>query len=446
MPDTYSFVDFVLSVSDSEATAQAAPTTGQPATHGPVLTRIEFKRGSAALIDAGTPQGRAWAQVLELVGKSGEPVYIEVDPVDRRLTRLLLPLVVKVASIQPASDGVEVELLISHARHHLRKSLPSYERQLAALKAAQANGAWVAVTETPMDHDIFDVTPVPKGREPPPTSAASEEGASIQAVVSLAQAQRLFNLMNSRVCCPAGAGVPCIPFGYPDDGCWGRAHEMVRLMGLEGVQADKVWIYGRLRVATRNHPRCEVQWGWHVAPTLQVDIGGGRSETYVIDPSLFPGPVPRATWAGVQGDSNAQLSPSAGSAFYRTAGGVITTDPTYSQTNAVLDRYRSSLRLRATGGDGPPPYPNCIPAQQGVQFVGSLAPGVTHKWFTFGWPAQWHVLWTVMPLTTCPGTPQLKWRTQVERASANQATYWLAVTNNSNATVRFEGRFDVLSR
>ncbi|HPO17775.1 MAG TPA: protein-glutamine glutaminase family protein, partial [Rubrivivax sp.] len=216
--------------------------------------------------------------------------------------------------------------------------------------------------------------------------------------------------------------------------------------GLQGVQVDKVWIYGNLRVATSNNPRCEVRWGWHVAPTLLVDTGGGHSDTYVIDPSLFPGPVPRATWAGVQGDPNAVLVPTAGSVFYRSAGGAITTDPSFAQSNAVLDRYRNELRIRATGADGPPPYLNCLPARPGVQFYGAVAPGATHSWFTFGWPAHWHVLWTVMPLTTCPGAAQLKWRTRIERASATAATYWIVVTNLSNATVRFEARYDVLSR
>ena len=51
-----------------------------------------------------------------------------------------------------------------------------------------------------------------------------------------------------------------------------------------------------------------------------------------------------------------------------------------------------------------------------------------------------------MPLTTCPGNVQLKWRTRVERASATMATYWIVVTNTTSATIRFEARYDILSR
>src|SRR5437867_3392920 len=138
------------------------------------------------------------------------------------------------------------------------------------------------------------------------------------AAISFQRARELFELVNARVCCPADAPAPCIPFDFPDDGCWGRAHEMCRLIQAAGADPEKVWIYGRLRVATANNPACEVRWGWHVAPTLQVDVSGAI-ETYVIDPSLFLEPVPQATWAGVQGDPGAVLVPTDASVFYRSS-------------------------------------------------------------------------------------------------------------------------------
>lgn len=454
MSPANAFVDFVGSVSAAPGAA-ASGSAGEPpvAAASSTLQQIAFRHGPVGVVDTATPQGSAWLQVLTSLQRNGAPAYVEFDPVNGHVTRVLQPHVVQVIAITSIADGVEVELQISHAKHYLRKSQPDYARLLAALKDALVKKTRVAVTETPVDHDIFEVSALPAGdagtapaAEPAAAPEGEQDGPVAAAVVPLAQAQRLFDLMNSKVCCPAGAAAPCITFGYPDDGCWGRAHEMYRLMVAEGVIADKVWIYGSLRVASRNNPRCEVRWGWHVAPTLLVDVGGGRSETYVIDPSLFPAPVTRATWASVQGDPNASLVPSAGTVFHRSSSGGITLDPTYSQTNAVLDRYRNELRLRATGADGPPPYLACLPAQAGVQFYGSVAPGATHSWFTFGWPANWHVLWSVLPLTTCPGAPQLKWRTRVERANATQATYWIVVTNTSGATVRFEGRYDVLSR
>jgi hypothetical protein len=112
----------------------------------------------------------------------------------------------------------------------------------------------------------------------------------------------------------------------------------------------------------------------------------------------------------------------------------------------VLTTYRNALRVRAVSAAGPPPYANCIPGRSGLQFVGVIPGGATQRWFTFNWPAAWHVVWTVMPLTTCSGAPQLTWRTEVERASATNVTYWIVVTNLSSSAVRFEGRYDILSR
>lgn len=80
----------------------------------------------------------------------------------------------------------------------------------------------------------------------------------------------------------------------------------------------------------------------------------------------------------------------------------------------------------------------------GVQFTGTLGAGQTQGWFTFGWPAQWHVVWTVVPTTPNPGNPSITWRVQVERASDAFITYWINITNSATATTDFEARFAVL--
>jgi hypothetical protein len=80
----------------------------------------------------------------------------------------------------------------------------------------------------------------------------------------------------------------------------------------------------------------------------------------------------------------------------------------------------------------------------GVQFRGQVAARATQRWFTFRWPAHWHVLWTVMPTSPHSGAPQIRYRTRVERATDYYATYWIEVVNLTDRAVDIEGRFAVL--
>jgi hypothetical protein len=87
-----------------------------------------------------------------------------------------------------------------------------------------------------------------------------------------------------------------------------------------------------------------------------------------------------------------------------------------------------------------------MPRPAGVQYIGVIAGGATQRFFTHSWPAAWHVFWTVMPLTTCSGAPQLTWKIQMERASSTMATYWLELTNLTPNSTRFEWRYKILKQ
>ena len=64
----------------------------------------------------------------------------------------------------------------------------------------------------------------------------------------------------------------------------------------------------------------------------------------------------------------------------------------------------------------------------GIQFTGRLTANQTNRWFTFNWPATWHVVWTVMP-TTFATVAQITLTVQVQRSSAEFVTYFLSVQN-----------------
>ena len=82
----------------------------------------------------------------------------------------------------------------------------------------------------------------------------------------------------------------------------------------------------------------------------------------------------------------------------------------------------------------------------GVQFTGSLSSGPSKRLFTFNLPANWHVIWYVVPTAPKIGVPQIQWDVTVERASNDFITYWITVKNISSETVNTEARYTVLNR
>jgi glutaminase-like protein len=339
---------------------------------------IELDDGQQARLDPDDKRSAGFAQILDSLREQRRPVYLEVDAASSTITRLLIPHVVRIVGIRPAEGGaLAIELEPSHAVHLLPADVPNRDELERDLVDAARSGTTVTVTETDA-HEIIDVRTYPPGPEAPPvpfperprpTPATTASPTApwllplrlvlewlwclLFGCVSLARAQEVFDAMNATSCPPLTIPPPCIPFLYPDDGCWARAHEMCRLMLAMGLKPRKVWIQGGLHVNTRNNPTCFVDWGWHVAPTLCTRRWFVFTQPMVIDPSLFTNPVSKDTWKGVQGDPNATLSDSDASDYLWGA-----TDPNYVQTNYYLDFYRLQLQNRSIQ-QGPPPYANC---------------------------------------------------------------------------------------
>lgn len=331
--------------------------------------------GRTVRLDPANPRSPGLAQVLDGLSKQRRPVYLKVDPATSTISLLLIPRVTRVIGIRPIDGGVlGIELERSHARHLLRRSAPDFAELERELREALRTGAPIILTENDA-HEIIDIRgyiPDPEG--PPPPFPRPEFPPRLPwpwrwirelwlwiwwpwwwfQCISASHAQQVFNAMSATSCDSLTIPPPCIPFLYPDDGCWARAHEMCRLMINMGLSPRKVWIQGNLYVSTKNHPDCEIWWGWHVAPTLCVrGPGFWQKQDRVIDPSLFATPVSKATWKGVQGDPNATLTDTDSSNFFWG-----NTDPNYVETNQDLAFYRLQLQSRAIQ-HGPPPYAQC---------------------------------------------------------------------------------------
>jgi hypothetical protein len=350
---------------------------------------VELEDGQQVRLEADDPRSTGFAQVLEGLSRLRLPVYLELDPEMETIDRLLIPHVTRIGGVRQIDEGaLDVKLESSHARHFLRPTVADFDEFATLLRRALREGLPIVVTETE-EHEIIDVrayTPTPAA---PPLPFPFPEPKvhwlsplwrsvlrklwlspwsplSWGACVSPTKAEQAFYVVNTTSCDPLTVPRDCIPFLYPDGGCWARAHEMCRLMIQNlGLRPSKLWIYGDLDVDTRNNPLCSVSWIWHVAPTLCVRHRRygwllAERKIMVIDPSLFFGPVDEATWLGAMGDPDARLERS-GAHVYRTSRAWgYGEDPTYEITRRDLELYGLRLLSRSIQF-GPPPYEDCPP-------------------------------------------------------------------------------------
>ena len=132
----------------------AGPTSG--------LVTVQFLGGREGFLDMADARSAVWAEVLDSIRQNNQPAYVEIDPRSNVITALHCPIVVGVAAIHPtdSSEDVEVELVISHARHFLRKAHPDFKANLEILQDALKNKTKVVVTESHDGHEIIDVRPL----------------------------------------------------------------------------------------------------------------------------------------------------------------------------------------------------------------------------------------------------------------------------------------------
>lgn len=122
-------------------------------------------------------------------------------------------------------------------------------------------------------------------------------------VLSPERAAALFALM---------AAQADLAFRYPTDGCYARNWLMVQRMQQMGVHPMVVWSFANpdnLHVNTPNHPKGFVEWGYHVAPLVEVREPDGKIGVRVIDPSMFDHPVTVDEWKNAQKKNPASSEP-----------------------------------------------------------------------------------------------------------------------------------------
>lgn len=153
MAERNALVDGVKSLSTpSMASIKEKGVTAAP------KVAVSFQGGNDGYLDMSKSRSTVWAEVLESLSKENQPAYVEIDPGTKEITELLIPIEVNIGNISsPDGEGdVEVELIISHARHVLRKKNPEFEELLSTIQAALQKNLPVVISEND-NHEIIDV-------------------------------------------------------------------------------------------------------------------------------------------------------------------------------------------------------------------------------------------------------------------------------------------------
>lgn len=320
------------------------------------LPDIRFANGATASLEPSNPKAHALIGLLKSLHYDGLPAYVTLSD-DKKISDVRVPIQKRVVNITANAGGdLDVELEISHAFHTLRRSRPDFETLEKKLRDALDSRSAVLVTED-IDDGILSVDPVPGPFDVRPAAPriAAPAAVAVAGPITEQKALELFNSVADLGCDPLRITDICIPFRYPRDGCWARAHEMYRRLSAQSA-IGKMWLYGDLNVRTANDPTCSVSWRYHVAPTVQVQAGSG-SRTYILDPSMFAAPVTDAEWIAKQ-TSAGNAVPTDGRVYYRASDGNVTFDDSFASTATELKTYRAQL-LKTTVDNGPPPYARC---------------------------------------------------------------------------------------
>jgi len=206
------------------------------------------------------------------------------------------------------------------------------------------------------------------------------------------------------------------------------------------------WGPDRSRLDYSNYgQRVDAQgWGREVTTTGYGDLQGGASRdlwyTDTFSGTSSASPIVVGALACVQGILRTRgripLSPARARELLRATGSAQQDAPGRPATQRIGNRPNlRQLIPAATQTVGP---------WVGVQFSGQVAANATNCWFTFNWPAHWHMVWTVVPTSPRPGGPQISFEVKHERASDGFVTYWICVKNLTPVAVNIEGRYAVL--
>lgn len=100
-----------------------------------------------------------------------------------------------------------------------------------------------------------------------------------------------------------------VPYHFPPDGCYARAHLMAQAMEGMGIASEKVFVMSRkadgsggltvpsdYTIAPNEN---SITWRYHVAPVIRVINDAGETVRMVMDPSVSSTPLTVEAWIGL---------------------------------------------------------------------------------------------------------------------------------------------------
>jgi hypothetical protein len=352
-------------------------SVGPPIDDAGVIGRVvEFRNGESAMVVM-DQAADAHLRRLEILQEAMQPATVlarSAGLTARVVVTVETPIVARIREIVPVGDGHLVCFDRSAARHILKNDLPLREQLLDLLNEAMVNRRLVVVREDPFSHDILDASLAEEKlyeRMAQPADAPEADGLALPGLdpadvlneltaVSTADATAFVKEMDTTGSCGlAGAGPNCIPFRYPDNGCWARAHRMCEILEDRGITAGKVWIYGKeLTAPTADHPDCRVEWTWHVAAMVKSQELG---EPLVLDPPFFDEAVSVDTFKDRLNDATATVALTTMTPYIREPDGRFVIELPFNfligrdETESWLKIYRHELETRKPQ----PPFDHC---------------------------------------------------------------------------------------
>ena len=144
------------------------------------------------------------------------------------------------------------------------------------------------------------------------------ESALEQTELSPADAARLYTVMAGLTFTDSFGAQSPVPYHYPVDGCYSRAHSMATVMTQAGIASERVFatstvpgspltVGSQFSADQPGGAAPVTRWFYHVAPIVRVNTGSAVVET-VIDPSTQPGPVSVDVWLASMGVTPASYS------------------------------------------------------------------------------------------------------------------------------------------